>query len=83
MDSTHFYPTTLTMLGQCLTSYVVPQAVMSKTIDSVIEMVSQYSNLTKSFLSSLQAIQKNIVTSYANLYVQAQSASARAAARTM
>jgi len=67
MDSNHYYPTTLTMLSQCLTSYVVPTAVMSKTIDSVIEMVSQYSNLTKGFLGSLQAIQKNVLTSYANL----------------
>lgn len=61
MDSNHYYPTSIAMLAQCLQQgYQVPPAVMQKTIDSVIEMVSQYSNLTLTFLNALQAIQKNV-----------------------
>jgi hypothetical protein len=49
------------MLAQCLEKgYTVSQMVMQKTIDSVIEMVSQYSNLTAPFLSSLSTIQTNV-----------------------
>jgi hypothetical protein len=68
MDSSHYYPTSIAMLAQCIQyGYAVPPAVMQKTIDSVIEMVSQYSNLTMTFLSALQAIQKNVLSSYGNL----------------
>jgi hypothetical protein len=49
------------MLAQCLEKgYTVSQMVMQKTIDSVIEMVSQYSNLTVPFLGSLSTIQTNV-----------------------
>jgi hypothetical protein len=68
MDSNHYYPTSIAMLAQCLQQgYQVPPAVMQKTIDSVIEMVSQYSNLTLTFLNALQAIQKNVLSGYGNL----------------
>ena len=70
MDSNHYYPTSILMLQQCLQKqggYQVSPQVMQKTIDSVIEMVSQYSNLTKTFLSSLVAIQTKALSGYANL----------------
>ncbi len=72
MDSNHYYPTSLSMLSQCLQSgYQVSQPVMQKTIDSVIEMVSQYSNLTKTFFDALTKIQIDVLktTVYANLCV--------------
>ena len=69
-DSNHYYPTSIAMLSQCLQiGYKVSPQVMQKTIDSVIEMVSQYSNLTKTFLFSLTQIQKNVLSGYGNLYV--------------
>ena len=68
MDSNHYYPTSILMLKQCLQiGHQVPAHVMQKTTDSVIEMVSQYSNLTKTFLSSLVAIQTKALSGYANL----------------
>ncbi len=74
MDSNHYYPTSLSMLSQCLQyGYQVSPSVMQKTIDSVIEMVSQYSNFTNTFLASLVAIQKNAVSGYHNLSVQVRA----------
>ncbi len=68
MDSNHYYPTSILMLKQCLQiGYQVPALVMQKTIDSVIEMVSQYSNLTKTFLKSLTDIQSTVQKVYPNL----------------
>jgi hypothetical protein len=68
MDSNHYYPTSILMLKQCLQiGYQVPAQVMQKTIDSVIEMVSQYSNLTKTFLKSLTDIQSTVLSGYHNL----------------
>jgi len=68
MDSNHYYPTSILMLKQCLQiGYQVPALVMQKTIDSVIEMVSQYSNLTKTFLKSLTDIQSTVLSGYHNL----------------
>ena len=70
MDSNHYYPTSIAMLAQCLEKgYTVSQMVMQKTIDSVIEMVSQYSNLTVPFLGSLSTIQTNVkgTKTYQNL----------------
>ena len=48
---------------------------MQKTIDSVIEMVSQYSNLTKTFYDALTKIQIDVLktTVYANLFVLLRS----------
>jgi hypothetical protein len=69
-DSNHYYPTSIAMLSQCLQiGYKVSPQVMQKTIDSVIEMVSQYSNLTNTFLNSLIKIQTNVLSGYGNLYV--------------
>jgi hypothetical protein len=76
MDSNHYYPTSLSMLSQCLRfGYQVSQPVMQKTIDSVIEMVSQYSNLTKTFYDALTKIRNDVLktTVYANLFVLLRS----------
>jgi hypothetical protein len=73
MDSSHYYPTSLAMLSQCLNAYLNPpqyKDVLRKTIDSVIEMVSQYSNLTNTFLLSLRKIQSEVDQGvYQNMYV--------------